>query len=230
MKLELTARKNIWSISPLHWTEKDDEVQELRKKVLKRDEYTCQCCGWKSRYFQEVHHKDHNHKNNNLNNLVTVCPLCHQVFHLPTVSLLKSGTMIWLPEMSQEALNNFCLHLFLAEEVPELKNIARSIFSELEQKKEFLNIKIGRENNASDVNYFSQALLELQNEKEAIENINKNIRLLPYKDRFSTQIDYWVKERKVFDKEKNFFKQAEMMARKYGQKFHEQLVEKEKTF
>ena len=53
----------------------------IRKKVLERDNYTCQLCGIEA---NEVHHKDgsgsnvlHKEMNNNMNNLVILCRKCH---------------------------------------------------------------------------------------------------------------------------------------------------------
>lgn len=70
-------------------------------KALQRDNFTCQICGkrkdpteWHNRQDRlEVHHWDgdgetHTKKNHELNNLVTLCSGCHQMFH-SNVSLLK---------------------------------------------------------------------------------------------------------------------------------------------
>lgn len=36
----------------------------------------------------EIHHKDMNHKNNEWNNLIAVCRLCHMKYHYPTIKRL----------------------------------------------------------------------------------------------------------------------------------------------
>jgi len=50
------------------WTE------TLRRAIRERDDYTCQLC---SKYGIVVHHIDYNKKNNNPNNLITLCKKCH---------------------------------------------------------------------------------------------------------------------------------------------------------
>ena len=110
--MQITAKKDLWTINFLHGTkfDNDERMKNVREKILRRDRHTCQYCGWKSKDFQEIHHKDHNHENFDEDNLVTTCPLCHQVFHLPSISSLKGGKMIWLPELPQSLLNNLCIH------------------------------------------------------------------------------------------------------------------------
>ena len=72
------SQSNLWkggiSAEPysLDWT------RTLRRCVRERDKYTCQMCGklQSDRAF-DVHHIDHNKKNNNPVNLITLCKRCH---------------------------------------------------------------------------------------------------------------------------------------------------------
>lgn len=68
------SSKNIVSLNSLEW-------QKLRKKILQRDEYTCQYCGFKSKKYQIVHHIDGNPQNNSDDNLVVICQMCNLVEH-----------------------------------------------------------------------------------------------------------------------------------------------------
>ena len=45
-------------------------------KILERDNYTCKSCGRTKKL--EVHHIDGNNKNNDLNNMITLCMACHR--------------------------------------------------------------------------------------------------------------------------------------------------------
>lgn len=58
----------------LHW-------RILRLKILKKDEFVCQYCGYKSGKFQIAHHIDGNPNNNDENNLTTICQMCNLIEH-----------------------------------------------------------------------------------------------------------------------------------------------------
>ena len=64
-------------------TNKSIKSSELKYKLIKDGlkEYKCECCGLTSWLNEEIplelHHKDGNHYNNNLNNLLILCPNCH---------------------------------------------------------------------------------------------------------------------------------------------------------
>jgi len=55
----------------------------LREIALKRDKYTCSSCNKKKSPSQRLvlHHKDHNKKNNTLENFITLCQSCHAHLH-----------------------------------------------------------------------------------------------------------------------------------------------------
>lgn len=61
------------------------EYIEFIKKVLKRDNYTCQCCNKKSKGDMEVHHLDGynwcKEKRTEETNGITLCKTCHDNFH-----------------------------------------------------------------------------------------------------------------------------------------------------
>lgn len=54
--------------------------KELKEKIRQRDSYTCQECNYTENqlgYRLRVHHIDYNKKNNNENNLISLCRSCH---------------------------------------------------------------------------------------------------------------------------------------------------------
>jgi len=83
--------------------------------VFERDRHACRFCGHAAAGWQEVFHRDGDHDNWGADNLVTACPLCHAVQHLGRPNVLQEQVLIWLPEMSQAALNCVvrCIHLTL---------------------------------------------------------------------------------------------------------------------
>ena len=58
-----------------------DEWRKIRHKILIRDNYTCQYCGFKAEKWQIVHHIDGNPNNNEDKNLEVVCPMCNLIHH-----------------------------------------------------------------------------------------------------------------------------------------------------
>lgn len=192
--LLLSATRASWAVSAQHGTEWEKNktlTKDLRQKIFERDNHTCQACGWRSERFQEIHHKNDNHSDYREENLQTLCPLCHQVFHLPIAASTNGGTIIWLPEISQEKLNLLCVGILVAmkDRAGKWGGVARTLFSTLEARKAFVDENLGR----SDPGAVAQVLINLKPEDYARRaDFVGALRLLPYASRFETQIDYWV--------------------------------------
>ena len=52
----------------------ESEVERVKREVRERDNYRCRMCGEPGKV---VHHVDYDVGNNDLQNLVTLCRLCH---------------------------------------------------------------------------------------------------------------------------------------------------------
>ena len=53
----------------------------LKELIRRRDNYKCQLCGAPQEEFYkklDIHHINYNKKDNNPNNLITLCPFCHK--------------------------------------------------------------------------------------------------------------------------------------------------------
>jgi intracellular multiplication protein IcmJ len=87
---------------------------ELKQKILERDDYTCKSCGFKSQKYQEVLQLNGNKADISENNLVTTCIFCHQCYNLDMVSGMRSGVLIWLPEIEQSQLNHIARAIYVA--------------------------------------------------------------------------------------------------------------------
>ena len=58
------------------------EFKKLRERLLKQNNYRCsECRKYKDNWYLVIHHKDHNWRNNKINNLVVLCRSCHQKLH-----------------------------------------------------------------------------------------------------------------------------------------------------
>lgn len=87
---------------------------DLKQKILDRDQNTCQCCGFKSEKYQQILFKDFNPNNLSEDNLLTTCIFCHQCFDLTHAADMKAGTLVWLPEIPQADLNNIAKAIYIA--------------------------------------------------------------------------------------------------------------------
>lgn len=56
-----------------------DLSKNYRLRAFETYEHKCLVCGWnEDERILEVHHKDENHDNNDINNLCILCPTCHR--------------------------------------------------------------------------------------------------------------------------------------------------------
>ena len=104
--------------------------EDLANVVFDRDDHTCRFCGHRVVGFQDVFNVDGDHENWSLDNLATACVLCHGVQHLGGGRVTDELAVIWLPDMSQAALNSVVrrIHqvLFAHGEPPDLASPPRS--------------------------------------------------------------------------------------------------------
>lgn len=123
---------------------------------------------------------------------MTLCPLCHQVFHLPQAAATNGGSIIWLPEVEQKELNLICIALFVALRHPKGKwaSSARAIQGIFESRVAVAEDFLGR----SNPGYLAQSLLRMKPEQfEKRDHLTRALRLLPHPSRFQSEIEYWEK-------------------------------------
>ncbi len=124
--LELGIKRKLSRLNDPDVASADRVFQQIRPKVLMRDQYTCQACGFASVFdqhapsaFLEVHHIDDDHHHNEMGNLVTLCPFCHMCFTLGRRGDVFAAHPIWLPEISQSTLNLMCHAMFFIMRLDE---------------------------------------------------------------------------------------------------------------
>ena len=101
----LGVKRGVWRRDDEHALDADQAFGAIRDSVLKRDNFSCRYCCFKATKFQEVHHFDDNHSNNDPDNLLTTCNLCHQVHHLGMCGMRNAGFLAMLPEFTQTEVN-----------------------------------------------------------------------------------------------------------------------------
>ncbi len=86
----------------------------LKAKIFERDAWTCRYCGFTSKKYQEVHCLNNDKNDHTESNLVTACIFCHQCFNLQDVNTMRSGVLLWLPEIGQAELHNIARAIYVA--------------------------------------------------------------------------------------------------------------------
>lgn len=190
--ITLTTTPGAWRLFAAR--KKDSSFKKFSEKVLKRDQYTCQFCGFQARQFQEIINKDHNYLNNKMSNMLTACCFCTQCFFLEAVgqSEYGGGTLIFLPEISQNELNGLCHVLFCAiANATSYRADAQNIYRNLKLRSQLVENKLG-EGMSNPLNLGQMLIDAPLNKREQLQsNLLENLRLLPSRTRFNIQIEAW---------------------------------------
>lgn len=109
-KLIIGAKRGKWR-SNTGIESADLVFQQIRPKVLTRDEETCVYCGI-SLPRMHVHHVNDDHEDNRMDNLVTVDDLCHAVHHVGLLG--DEGVIVYMPGLSQVDLVQLCRTIAVA--------------------------------------------------------------------------------------------------------------------
>lgn len=112
--------------------EADTHFAAVRKSILARDANTCQGCGIllatpdkTTGCGLDVHHRNGNPHDNNPDNLISLCPLCHGIFHIGYFARRfgRSMQLIYCPELTQNQCNllswSMAMAIWLAKQYPE---------------------------------------------------------------------------------------------------------------
>jgi intracellular multiplication protein IcmJ len=190
-ELQLAVNLSGWRIFVRR--KEDRAFLPVAKRVLQRDNYTCQYCGFQAKEYQEIVNLDGNYLNNKLSNMVTACCFCSQCLFLQAVGLdeMGGGQLIYLPEMSQADLNSFCHVLFCAMgNSTGYQDSAQSIYRSFKFRSQIIENKFG--SGTSQPNVMGQLILEHKERfPEQKINLLQNLRLLPSNVKFKVQLDAW---------------------------------------
>lgn len=171
----------------------DKAFQSVQQRILDRDAYTCQYCGFQAQEYQEVINLDGNYTNNKGSNMATACCFCVQCLFLQSVGMddMGGGQLIFLPEMSQGDLNSFCHVLFCAmDNNTGYQDTAQSIYRSYKFRSQMIENKWG--SGTSNPAVMGQVIVEYEKEfPEKKLDILKNIRLLPSATKFRVQLEVW---------------------------------------
>lgn len=177
------------------------DFKAVKGDVLERDLHQCQFCDFDAPKYQEVHHVDDNHENNNPDNLVTACVLCHMCFHIGFAGVKNRGVLIYLHEGKsipnfQARLNNLVRIMWMCtfDEDKKLAMQATDFLKRLESLRIPASDCLGTSDPVFLANYLRD--LEDANYNKRKEKLD-GIFLLPLREGYPTHIQYW---RKKFSK------------------------------
>jgi intracellular multiplication protein IcmJ len=190
-ELQLAVNLNGWR---LFARRRDDKAfLPVADKILKRDNYTCQYCGFQAKEFQEIVNLDGNYTNNKFSNLMTACCFCSQCLFAESVGVeeMGGGQLIFLPEMSQADLNSFCHVLFCAMgNGTGYQDSAQSIYRSFKFRSQPIENKFGP--GTSNPATLGQIILEYQlSHPDTKIEFLKDLRMLPAYTKFKVQLDAW---------------------------------------
>ncbi len=171
----------------------DPRFQGYELKVLQRDHYTCQFCGFQAKLYQDVINLDNDYSNNKLTNLITACCFCAQCFFVESVGVggYGGGTLVYLPELTQAELNSLCHVLFCAiANDTGYKSSAQTIYRNFKFRSQTIEDKYGE--GTSDPAILGQLIIDSGvRDQEVLDKIFNNVRLLPSRAKFRKQIEHW---------------------------------------
>lgn len=146
----------------------------------------------------EVHHLDDDHHNNEASNLLTLCPLCHTVFHVGFHGHKRSVQIIYCPWIRQEDLNLLvhCAAVAISRK-GKLSDPAQALMTSLHSLHNIAVEALGEA--AEDPSALGAALGEIHRRNPALFAQRSvalaNFRILPNPEAFSDSIRYWSKVR-----------------------------------
>lgn len=204
-ELVLSAKRATWRGEDEAEAQDGEAFKALKAKILKRDKFKCHFCGFQSRKWQEIHHLDADHYNNDPKNLTTICSFCHMSFHIGRAGLSGEAELIWYPEVTQTSLNHLCRFLFVGMRAKGNTNkAAETVFSQLRIRAEEARRRLG----TSDPADLGEAMLALDDEAYGDRAaILDGLRLLPLgrkyvgeRDVFPSMVEFWISGQGPFAK------------------------------
>jgi intracellular multiplication protein IcmJ len=101
------------------------------EKTLKRDDYACRFCGFRSSQYQRVIPSE--------DGFISCCGFCEQVVSLERAGLMGGGVLLWLPEMTQAELNHIARAIYIAradEDTPIAEAATRALDALMQRRTE----------------------------------------------------------------------------------------------
>ena len=151
---------------------------ELRQKVFTKDDYTCRYCGFKSKKYQDIVFADGNKTNIHIDNLLTACIYCQQCFDLEKVAQMRSGVLVWLPEIEQAELHHIARAIYVSRiSQGSMADTAKSALEKIMHRREEAKMRL----QTDDPYLLSVVMKDFLGPKQYAQRENKlkGVRLFP---------------------------------------------------
>ena len=148
----------------------------LLSAVKHRDLGTCCFCGFHSKKYQEAIPALGDYRD--IDGIVTACIFCYQCFHLETIAAMRSGVLIFMPEIPQYQLHHLARQIYVCRiSQGELADQARAVLEQLITRREGAKEKLATDNPAA----LATRMHSIASEAEmlALRATLRDIRLLP---------------------------------------------------
>lgn len=201
------VKRQLWRSDDEHADSADIAFEKIRKEALSRDHNTCRFCGFRAGKYQEVHHLDDDHKNNSLDNLVTVCTLCHQVFHIGMLAIRNAGFIAAIPELTQTEVINIARVVHVSEllDNEEIKTKLKSLFA-IFQMRGFDTLKVPFKADISSPYFLAPTTSSMPDDVyDNRAKLFESLRIVPTKEAFhGGQLEYYAKNCPLFKQTENW--------------------------
>lgn len=191
---EIFLNASLGNYSQFSSRKRNKTFRQLAQKIWQRDQYTCQFCGFQAKEYQEVVNYDQDYRRNTMSNMGTACCFCSQCFFLESLGEggYGGGTVIYLPEISQNELDSLCHVLFCAMvNETNYKDSAQAIYRSLRLRSRIVEEKLGE--GVSNPAVLGQLLIDYQSNNAGSDTsqLLHPLRLLASRGRFQKQVEYW---------------------------------------
>lgn len=168
------------------WETVETLAEEDRRAVFEQDDYTCRCCGFRSLRYQEIYAPKG--RASTAQECSTLCIYCHQCFHLDRVSAMRSGVLVWLPEISQADLHHVARAIYIARITQgTMAESARKLLTAIMDRREEVERRLGTD----DPQVLATVLRDYLSKNQYEERVRKldGVRLFPIDRRIIREDD-----------------------------------------